>query len=110
MPKTDAHSAEPMALTSMRLPKTLHQALIQKSRDLDLSLAKTVGYLFDQNQKQTLTTPGPDYGLLTYVLIQETIHNFVENSQGLIDQARQKAELLHSAISGDPLSQDSINP
>ncbi len=99
MPIIDvSDDSEEMMSTSMRMPKALHQALMKKSREIGLSLPKTVGYLFDQSQKQPLTQAQPDYGLLTYVLLQETIHNFVENGQGLIDQALQKSESLQEPV------------
>lgn len=95
MPIIDvSDDSEEMMSTSMRMPKALHQALMKKSREIGLSLPKTVGYLFDQSHKQPITQAQPDYGLLTYVLLQEAIHNFVENGQGLIDQALHKSESL----------------
>jgi hypothetical protein len=80
--------------TSMRMPKAFHQALMKKSREIGLSLPKTLAYLFDQSQKQLITQAQPDYGLLIDVLLQEAIHHFVEKGQGLIDQVLQKSESL----------------
>lgn len=99
MPIIDvSDDSEEMISTSMRMPKALHQALMKKSREIGLSLPKTVGYLFEQSQRQPRTQAQPDYGLLSYVLLQEAIHNFVENAQGLIDQALQKSESLQVSV------------
>lgn len=105
MPKSDlVEDSEAMILTSMRIPKILHQGLIEKSREMGLSLSKTVGYLFDQHQKKTLVQAQPDYGLLNYLLMQEAIHHFVEGGQILIDRALEKLEPLQHP---DPASRSS---
>ena len=95
MQKTDlSDHPSKTVLTSMRMPEALHQALTQQSRETGLSLAKTVGYLFEQHQKQAMEPKKPDYGLLSYILLQEAIHHFVENGQGFIDHALQKSASL----------------
>ena len=94
MQKTDADCAEILISTSMRIPKSLHEHFMQKSNDLGLSLPKTLAYLLEQSSRQAIVEPKPDYGLLTYTLLGEAIHNFVEDAQGLINQALSKAEQL----------------
>lgn len=86
--------AEELISTSMRVPKILHEHFMQKSRDLGLSLPKTLAYLLEQSSRQAPQESQPDFGLLTYALLQETIHNFVKDGQTLIDQAIQKSEAL----------------
>lgn len=94
MQKVDTTVAEELISTSMRIPKVLHEHFMQKSRDLGLSLPKTLAYLLEQSSRETPQEPKPDFGLLTYAVLQETIHNFVKDGQVLIDQAIQKSEAL----------------
>ncbi len=96
MPKVK-DSAKETQPTSIRLPNHLYQQLEQKSQEWGgIGMSKTIQLLLQAAMENPPDRDQSKYGAMTYTLLREAILSLVEDGDGLIDRATQRAHQIIS--------------